>query len=139
MRQQSRQAIVLVVFAVTLLGGHSASAEYDPREDYRQIFERSFEAWLNAAGRAQHCNVKAPDDEEIASLVSDAAAAFYPGIWNYGSRRDYEAYLLGVVPSTRLAGATAARQKGCLMEGSRLSAARSPVDAAIRAARSVDD
>lgn len=131
--------LIVGLAALGLLGGRVALAESDLRDEYRLIFERSFEAWINAVGRAEHCRAEAPDNDEIASVVAAAAAAFYPGIWNYGIRGEYEDQLLDRVPRAREAGASAARSGGCLMEASRLRAARSPVDAGIRAALSIDN
>lgn len=113
--------------------------ETNYREEYRLIFEKSFKAWVIAAGRADGCLASAPDDAEIRAVAVDAASAFVKGWFAWSDRSDYEEDLMNSVPRFKLSGLAEATTEGCLMAGSLVSASRAPVDAAIEAALRLDD
>jgi hypothetical protein len=123
--------------AMGLSEGDSIETNY--REEYRLIFEKSFKAWVTAAGRADGCLVSAPDDAEIRAVAVDAASAFVTGWLAWSERSDYEEDLMNSASLFKLTGLAEARTEGCLMAGTLVSASRAPVDAAIDAALSLDD
>lgn len=114
------------------------TVELDFREEYRLVFEPSFERWVAAMARAESCLVARFDDAEIESVAEKASSAFYPGVLNTLKRRAYKEDLMGGLPFSKLAGSVDAATDGCLMAASLVEMSRLPVDGAIRAAEETD-
>lgn len=111
--------------------------ETDFRAEYRMIFEQSFETWVSSMAKAELCLDARYDDAAVEEVISAAADAFYPGIFNFRKRSAYREDLEGKLPFAKLAG-TADAQHGCLMAGRLAEASRIPVDRAIKSAADLD-
>lgn len=111
--------------------------ETDFRAEYRMIFERSFESWVEAGARAESCMQGRIRDAEIDAVIERAASAFYPGLLNYWKRDEYADGLRGRVPLSRLSGATAAMES-CFMAGNLAEMSFMPVERAIEEAEDME-
>lgn len=112
--------------------------ETDFRAEYRMLFEKSFEAWIQSMARAEHCLASSYDEDAIEDVIDAAAFAFYPGLLSYGKRGDYREDLEGRLPLLKLAGMAEGMSEGCMMAGRLAKMAKIPVDRAIREASKLD-
>lgn len=110
----------------------------DYRAEYRQIFEKSFETWIVSMARAEHCLIGRFDDKLLLVTISEAADAFFPGIFNVMKRREYKSDLERKVPLAKLSGMTDAMSEGCMMAAQLAKMSHIPVEQSISAASKLD-
>lgn len=112
--------------------------ESDTRAEYRVVFERAFENWVESMAKAEQCLVALFDDDAVNKVIEEAAAAFYPGTDNDGRRSSYREELNDMLPFAKRSGMIDARTGSCAVAGTLADMAQVPVDRALQKATELD-